>query len=109
MIQYDLIGQRIREMRKRKNLTQETLSETLDVSPEYISRIENAKARPNLEILSRISSVLEIPLEKLICGVVIASPEYINYQVSELLADIPEKKIAALVKILKIFRDELKA
>ena len=51
-IDYSVIGQRIREARISKNLTQEDLSEQLDVSVAFLSRIERGSSHINLRRLN---------------------------------------------------------
>ena len=53
-----LLGKRIRELRKRKNLSQEKLSELINVDPTTISNIENGKNYPSLINLENILNVL---------------------------------------------------
>lgn len=55
-----LLGQRLRELRKRKNITQERLSELIDVDPSTISNIENGKNYPTMNNLVSIIDVLDI-------------------------------------------------
>ena len=59
-INYALIGKRIRETRKQRGLSAEELAEIADLSTVYISYIENAKRKPSLESLIKISNALEI-------------------------------------------------
>jgi HTH-type transcriptional regulator, quorum sensing regulator NprR len=55
-----VLGQRIRQMRTRRGLTQQDLAGE-DYSKSYISAIEQGKTRPSLEALQRIASRLEVP------------------------------------------------
>ena len=52
------LGKRIRELRKRKGLSQEKLSELVNVDPTTISNIENGKNYPSLINLENILNVL---------------------------------------------------
>ena len=51
-------GQRIVAIRNEKNITQEQLAEKADVTRNNISRIENGKYNPGLDILLRIGDAL---------------------------------------------------
>jgi tetratricopeptide (TPR) repeat protein len=55
-----VLGQRIRQMRTRRGLTQQDLAGE-DYSKSYISAIEQGKTRPSLEALQRLASRLETP------------------------------------------------
>lgn len=52
------IGQKIRNLRHLKNLTQEELGERTDLSKGYISQIESNKTSPNMETFFNILEVL---------------------------------------------------
>jgi tetratricopeptide (TPR) repeat protein len=54
-----VLGQRIRQLRTRRGLTQDDLAGG-DYSKSYISAIEQGKTRPSLQALQRIASRLEI-------------------------------------------------
>lgn len=61
----EALGQRLREIRKSRNLTQEVLSEMLDLSPRQLIRIEQGQNFPSVETLSKISILLNIDLKYL--------------------------------------------
>ena len=56
------IGKTIKELRKRKGLSQQELAKLTGISQTYISQLEkNADRNPSVEILNKISKALEIP------------------------------------------------
>ncbi|MCD8377665.1 MAG: helix-turn-helix domain-containing protein [Candidatus Gastranaerophilales bacterium] len=55
-----LLGKRIQEFRKRKNIKQETLAEMVCVEPASISNIENGRNYPSFATLEKIIQVLDI-------------------------------------------------
>lgn len=55
----ELLGKRLRELRKRKGLNQEKLAELIDVDPTTISNIENGKNYPSLVNLENLLNVLD--------------------------------------------------
>lgn len=59
----ELLGARIRELRKARGLSQERLSEMIEVEPRHMSRIERGGSYPSLDRLERISLALETPLK----------------------------------------------
>lgn len=58
-------GQRVREIRRSKNLTQEVFSEMIDLSPRQLIRIEQGENFPSAETLSKISLTLDVDLKSL--------------------------------------------
>ena len=62
------IGKNIRDLRTRKNLTQDELAEKLFVTRQTVSNYETGKSRPDVEMLLRISEVLETDIQQLLYG-----------------------------------------
>ncbi|MBQ8458479.1 helix-turn-helix transcriptional regulator [bacterium] len=55
-----LLGKRLQEIRKKRNITQEHLAEMVELDTSSISHIENGKYYPNAENLDKILNVLNI-------------------------------------------------
>lgn len=55
-------GQIITEARELKDLTIEVVSEKAGIEPNTLSRIENGKFNPGLDILLRIGDALDLKL-----------------------------------------------
>ena len=62
------IGEFIGEIRKEKNMKQEELAESLDVTPKTVSRWETGKYMPDLSLFTKIADVLDIGVNELIQG-----------------------------------------
>ena len=60
-----ILGDNIRAERMRKRLSQEKLSELIDVSKDTIRNIENERQTPSAFIVFDIANALEIPMEDL--------------------------------------------
>jgi len=67
-INYKLLGKRIKEIRERSTLTQEDLADLADVTPQYISLVENGKKKASLQVLVDIAEGLELTLDELLMG-----------------------------------------
>ncbi|HEM4055589.1 TPA: DUF3955 domain-containing protein [Streptococcus suis] len=61
-------GQQIKDLRKKKGLTQEQFALKLNVTRQAVSNWENDKNLPDLELLILMSSVFSISLDHLILG-----------------------------------------
>ena len=57
-----MFGQRLRELRTAKKLTQETVAELIDIKPENYSRIENGLSFPKPENIVKLSKVLDVEI-----------------------------------------------
>ena len=60
-----MFGQRLRELRVAKKLTQETVAELIDIQPENYSRIENGLSFPKPENIVKLSKVLGVEIAEL--------------------------------------------
>ena len=85
-INYQYIGQRIRQERTLNRLSQEQLAELTDSSPQYISHIETARKRPSLEMLVRIANALNVSVDQLIADNLTAGQYRGDQELSRLLA-----------------------
>ena len=61
-------GQVIKALRKKRQFTQEDLSEKPDIGVQYISRIENGAANPTLKVIRVIAIALDAALPELFSG-----------------------------------------
>ena len=61
-----LLGERIRALRKEKNIKQEKLAELVDKTTEHISFIERGERAPSLELLLDLARVLNVSLPYLL-------------------------------------------
>lgn len=62
-----LIGQRLRELRESRKLSQGDLEKRTGLLRCYISRPENGHTVPNVVTLEKCARALEIPLYRLFC------------------------------------------
>lgn len=85
-VNYELIGIRIREIRKRKHLTQEKLAEASGLSDAYISKVE-CGAKASLESLLQIANVLDVTLSDIVVGNQKKTTFDMNTEFMQLIAD----------------------
>jgi transcriptional regulator with XRE-family HTH domain len=60
-----LIGERLRELREGRKLSQGDITEIIGLPRSYISRIENGHAVPSVETLQRLAAALDVPLYRI--------------------------------------------
>ncbi len=60
-----MIGDRLRELREAKNLSQGDIQKRTGLVRPYISRVENGHTVPSLETLEKMARALEIPMYQL--------------------------------------------
>ena len=86
MVDYQLLGRRIAQLRRQRNLTQEELAEAADVTNNYISHIENCRSIPSLETVMKLCDALGVTPDTLLLGASTQSPGYLEAEIGRKLA-----------------------
>lgn len=63
---YDTLGTKIKKLRIQKSLTQAEVAAALDVTPGYISNVENNRTAMSLRILIYYAKLMNLSLDTLI-------------------------------------------
>ena len=100
ILDYNLVGKRIKERRIEMYLTQESIAEHLDISISYISRIERAAAKISLETLVKIASYLDVSPAYLIDGAVTNSKDYLKDELAKETLHFTPSQMNLLLKIV---------
>jgi Predicted transcriptional regulator with C-terminal CBS domains len=83
-------------------MTQAKLADLLEISsPEYISKMESGKIKPNLNRLDQICEIFGVKLEYLVTGVIKDTPEYYDENIQRLLENCPKEKYNRILKFIK--------
>lgn len=90
---------------KNYGLTQEKLSEIIDVSPSYVSEIERGSSISSLSTITKITQTLELSLDYLVFGI---TPNNSNLTFTEILKSVPEKNHELYILLCKNIADTLK-
>ena len=83
-LDYAAIGGRLQARRKELGITQEDAAERAGITVVYLSKIENGRVHPTLDLLDRLCCVLEYDLARAFTGVQTTSPDYGQEQVLRL-------------------------
>ena len=111
------IGERLREIRREKGLTQKELSTRVEVDYSYIGKIERGEQLPSIKMLIRLSEILSIPisyffqevhimglLEHLPGDLVDIAGDRKKKIFLKLLKDIDEEDIPLIIEILRLLK-----
>lgn len=77
-LDYKVVGTRIKNARKIKEITQEQLSDMMGISVAYLSRVERGSSTINLKRLTEISEKLDIPINYFLNGSMESSKTYLD-------------------------------
>lgn len=59
------LGQRIRQLRNERQMSQEELSFKAGISPAHLGQIERATKNPTIDTVAKIAAALDIPVAAL--------------------------------------------
>ncbi len=106
-IDYENLGSRMKELRIKMKLTQAEVAKALNVTPGYISNVENNRTAMSLRILIYYARLLNISLDSLIGRI---DSEYretaLDREISELLHKMEISDKQKLLKTMKVWMDE---
>lgn len=94
---YEIIesGKRIRELREKKNLTQEQLADELGVSYKTVNAIENGTRGTTVDTLDLIAESLDSSLDYIVRGVVG------NNDIVKMIENVPMEKQELAKRLIK--------
>jgi len=97
-----MIGARIKEIRTKKGITQEGLSERMEINPKYLSSIERGKENPTLNTLIKLSESLEVDLGEIFSFVEAEDPNRRKSQIISLLDVADSEQLKMIFKVLSV-------
>ncbi|QBE95486.1 helix-turn-helix domain-containing protein [Blautia producta] len=102
---YDKLGSKIKDLRVQMNLTQMDVASALDVTPGYISNVENNRTAMSLRILIYYAKLMNISLDSLIGKI---DSEYaetaLDRQIMDSLKNMTVDEKEKLLKTIKIWK-----
>ena len=101
-IDYKLIGQRIKAARKNKSLTQEQLAEQLSVTVGYVSQLERGITKINLDMLARISDILNCDISCFLNGTVSNSSDYLRNEFLEKFDRLSQERKRMVIEMIDV-------
>ncbi len=100
MIDTETIGKIIKKLRVDKNLTQESLAEKIDISTNYLSKVERGLSRLNIEAFLKMAEVLSFSLKDFGIEAPQASVNLDRQKLLDKVLAIPEKDTTLYLQIL---------
>ncbi|MGH7963635.1 MAG: helix-turn-helix transcriptional regulator [Candidatus Binatia bacterium] len=102
----ELLGRRIKSLRKNKGYSQEKLAEIVDISPRYLSSIETGKENPTLDLFLRLAKGLQVDLYEIFQfeheG---EQPRRLRKKLESLIAAAKDDDLARLTRVLEALVD----
>lgn len=100
------LGEKIKQLRKSKGISQEELASMLKINRNYLSRIETGKSEPTSSILKHVAEIFSIDLNSLLD----ITDEDKNTDKIKYIVDncryLHDKDLDFIVRIMSIMREE---
>ena len=97
----ELLGMRIREIRKLRQLSQEKLAEKVGVDPKQISRIEGGKSSPSMDTLDSIARELQVEMKDLLDFQHLQNKEHVEDQALRIFHMMDDKTKRLAIRLLR--------
>lgn len=102
---YKQIGNKIRQIRTEKNLTQEEFAEEIGLSVSYLGQVERGQRKASIKTLEKIGETLDVPLAMLICE--LEEEEHINCIWKEKTQSLSKEEKKTMLKVFEMILDML--
>ena len=100
------VGRRIQEVRKDRNLTQQGLSEMVNLSTKYISNIECGFKMPKLGTFVAIANALQCDANLLLSDVLDVTVSHESGLISRKLLQLPAEEQRKIHRLLEVMIEE---
>lgn len=98
-LDYEQVGRRIAELRKRRGISQLTLSELVDKSPTYISYIETGLKRMSLDTFVSLANALQCSADILLLDYIENTLVVSNHEFADILSDCNSYEVRVLLEV----------
>ena len=98
---YKRLGKRIREERRKLNLTQAQLAESIDISDTYMGAIERGERRLTLDTLVRLANRLGVTIDYMLADSVSDSDTNIMEQFKQIIDQQPLDRKQMAINVLR--------
>ena len=107
-INYQLVGQRVKQLRNKKHLTQEQLAEACNISTSYLGHIERGSKKLSLETAVKIAQCLHVSLDALVIDGVLENSGLLS-NIEAIIKKQDKKKQDQFNRLLKILAKNIDA
>lgn len=100
------VGQRIKDAREAKNLTQEELAALVNLSSTHVSVIERGLKVTKLDTFVAIANALDVSADELLVDVVAHSVTGVSNRLSDKISSLPMKEQKKIIKVSQALIEE---
>jgi transcriptional regulator with XRE-family HTH domain len=96
-----LLGQKVRQLRKQNEYSQERFAELVGIDPNSVSRIECGVHYPSLDTLEKIATVLKVEMRDLFLFSDKESAESLRNYLLQIASELEVEKLREVVGVVR--------
>ncbi len=108
MIDYASIGQKVKQIRLRKGITQEQFAEAVGVGVTHISHLETGSGTVSLKVFLAIVNYLECSADEILCKEITTARPFVDNWLAELVADCDQTEIKIIADMVATLKQTLR-
>jgi transcriptional regulator with XRE-family HTH domain len=108
MIDYASIGQKVKQIRVSKGVTQEQLAESVGVGVTHISHLETGSGTVSLKVFLAIVNYLECSADEILCKEINAARPIVDNWLAELVADCDPTEVKIIADTVATLKKTLR-
>lgn len=108
MIDYASIGQKVKQIRLGKGVTQEQLAEAVGVGVTHISHLETGSGTVSLKVFLAIVNYLECSADEILCKEITTARPIVDSWLAELVADCDQTEIKIIADTVTTLKQTLR-
>jgi transcriptional regulator with XRE-family HTH domain len=101
-----LLGRRVKELRKKNRLTQERLAEIAGIDVKYLGSIERGTENPTIAILEKLASALRVKIHQIVnFEHELQGERLLRRRISQILEKCDQKELQTVLKLVTAVKD----
>ncbi len=102
----DLLGRRLRNLRKTRGLTLERLAEKASVDEKYLGNIERGKENPSIATLEKLAGALSVKINQILCFEhELRGERSLRRRIMQVLEKCDERELQLILKLINSIKD----
>lgn len=104
---YIMLGKRLKEIRKMRDMSQQELSYEIEYSIPHISHVENGNTKASLDFVVKAANALQTTTDHLLCDSLKDSGSVYREDITEELADLNHTQLKIIRRMIKDMKENL--
>jgi transcriptional regulator with XRE-family HTH domain len=102
----ELLGRRVRELRKRRELTQEELAEKAGLDVKFVGSIERGTENPSVQTIQKLAHALSIKVYQIFeFDHLITGEKALRRKIGQILDACDERELQMIAKLLAAIKE----